>query len=55
MFTMGWKMTKPLIKMGDNSAGIVLPAEWLRKNGLEAGDVVEVDMDEDKLIIKKEK
>jgi antitoxin component of MazEF toxin-antitoxin module len=44
-------MRRKLIKQGNDALTITLPAKWLKSKNLKAGDEIEVDEDEQKLLI----
>jgi len=45
-------MRRKLIKQGDNALTVTIPAKWTQINGLKAGDEVEIDEEENKVVIK---
>jgi len=44
-------MKRKVIKQGHNTLTITLPAKWVEKNSVKAGDEVEIEEDEKKLLI----
>jgi len=48
-------ISRKIIKVGPSSLAVILPKEWITKNGLAAGDVVMLRSINDKLLITPEK
>lgn len=44
-------VTRKLVTIGDGSAGVIIPSEWLKRNGLKVGDKLLIVADGDLKII----
>lgn|SRR3989338_1379884 len=44
-------MQRKLVKQGNNALTVTLPAQWLQERNLKAGDVVEIEEEENRLIL----
>jgi len=49
------KIERKVLKDGASSAAVVLPIDWRKAAGIDAGDVVEIDMEPDSLTIRPKK
>ena len=43
------KIERKVLKDGASSAAVVLPIDWRKATGIDAGDVVEIDMEPEQL------
>ena len=50
----GYKISKKIVKIGD-SAGVVIPSDWLKNKSLNVGDPIEIELTENEVIVRKEK
>ncbi|MBI2572941.1 AbrB/MazE/SpoVT family DNA-binding domain-containing protein [Candidatus Woesearchaeota archaeon] len=44
-------MQRKLVKQGNNALTVTLPAKWLQEHNLQAGDVIEIEEEENRLVV----